>query len=212
MVEGGGVELHEFHVGDGRAGAVGHGDAVAGGDVGIAGVEVDLAGTAGRQHGDRRPKGVDLAGLAVEHIDAEAAVGLDAAPGDLGFGDQIDGDMVFVDGDVRVGLDGLHQGPFDLLAGLVLGVVDAALAVAAFPGQVVGLVLFAGEVDAPVDQVFDGRRAVFDHHADDLFVGKPGAGFHGVPDMLIERVVRRWRLRRCRPGRGWWRSWRSRVW
>ena len=50
--EGGGVELHEFHVGDGGPGPVGHGDAVAGGHVRVAGVQVDLAGAAAGQQGD----------------------------------------------------------------------------------------------------------------------------------------------------------------
>ena len=49
MIEAGGMELDELHVGDRRAGALGHGHAVAGGDVRIGGVEIDLAAAAGGQ-------------------------------------------------------------------------------------------------------------------------------------------------------------------
>ena len=67
-------ELHEFHVGDARPGPVGDGDAVAGGDVGVAGVEVDLAGPAGGEHGDRGAEGDDLVAGDVEDVGAEAAI------------------------------------------------------------------------------------------------------------------------------------------
>jgi hypothetical protein len=42
VIEAGGVELDELQVGHGGAGPVSHGDAVAGGDVRVAGVQVDL--------------------------------------------------------------------------------------------------------------------------------------------------------------------------
>ena len=51
VVQAGRVELDELHVRDAAAGAPRHRDAVAGGGVGIGGVEVDLAGAAGGQHG-----------------------------------------------------------------------------------------------------------------------------------------------------------------
>lgn len=41
--EAGGVELDEFHVGDGGAGAPCHGDAVSGGAIWVGGIEVDFA-------------------------------------------------------------------------------------------------------------------------------------------------------------------------
>ena len=54
VVEAGGVELEELHVGHLGAHPVGHGHPVAGGDVGVGGVEVDLARAAG---GDAPPPG-----------------------------------------------------------------------------------------------------------------------------------------------------------
>ena len=38
-----------------------------------------------------------------------------AAAGDLGLGDQVDGDVLLIHHDVRVGANGFDQGPFDLL-------------------------------------------------------------------------------------------------
>ena len=43
VVQAGGVKLDEFHVGDPATGAPAHGDAVARRDVGIGGVEINLA-------------------------------------------------------------------------------------------------------------------------------------------------------------------------
>ena len=54
VVQAGRVELHELHVGHAAAGAPGHGDAVAGGGVRVAGVEIDLAGAAGGEHHEAR--------------------------------------------------------------------------------------------------------------------------------------------------------------
>lgn len=59
MVEAGGVELDKFHVGDGHACAVGHGDAVTGSDVWVGGIEVDFSAAASGQDGDSSGKGFD---------------------------------------------------------------------------------------------------------------------------------------------------------
>ncbi len=74
VVEAGGVELHELHVGDPAAGAPGHGDAVAGGHVRVAGVEVDLAGTAGGEDHAAGDQGHDLSRAPVQHVGADTAV------------------------------------------------------------------------------------------------------------------------------------------
>ena len=75
VVEARRVELEELHVGDARADPIGHGDAVARRDVGVRGVEVDLAGAAGRQHDGARDDGHHLAGPLVEQVGAEHALG-----------------------------------------------------------------------------------------------------------------------------------------
>ena len=77
--EAGRVELHEFHVRERGAGAVRHRHAVARGDVGVARVEVDLAGAARREQRDRRRERVHLACRGFEDVGAERAVRLGAA-------------------------------------------------------------------------------------------------------------------------------------
>jgi hypothetical protein len=62
------VKLDKFHVCHATTGAPGHGDAIAGGTVGIAGVEVDLAGTAGGEDDLARTEQVDELTFAVQRI------------------------------------------------------------------------------------------------------------------------------------------------
>ena len=66
------MELDELHVRDLRAGAPGHGHAVAGRDAGIGRVEIDLAAAAGGEDDAVAAQGQDFAGGFIEHIDAEA--------------------------------------------------------------------------------------------------------------------------------------------
>jgi len=70
----GGVELDELHVGHPAAGAPGHGDTVSGRDVRVAGVEVDLAGSAGCQNCRTGHEGLYLSAVAIENIGPTAAV------------------------------------------------------------------------------------------------------------------------------------------
>ena len=75
MEETGRVELHEFHVGEGRSGAVRHGHSVTGSDVGVAGVEIDFPRPSGGEHGNRREKLLNPVASAVEDIRPKGAVG-----------------------------------------------------------------------------------------------------------------------------------------
>ena len=59
MVETGGMKLIELHIGDAATCSPGHRDTVAGGSVWIAGVEVDLACSAGREHNTGAGNGRD---------------------------------------------------------------------------------------------------------------------------------------------------------
>ena len=76
MIKTGGMKLDEFHVRDAATRPPSHGDAVAGGGIGIGCVEIYFARAARRQHGIIRPDGPDLAGGAIQHIGAIAAVAL----------------------------------------------------------------------------------------------------------------------------------------
>ncbi len=50
VIQAGRVELVEFHIGDAATGAPGHGDAIAGSAVRVAGVQIHLAGATGGQY------------------------------------------------------------------------------------------------------------------------------------------------------------------
>ena len=73
MVEGGGgVELHELHILHGGFGPVGHGNAVARGDIRIGSCGIHSADAACGQYGDARKDGVNLVCIGVEHVGTEA--------------------------------------------------------------------------------------------------------------------------------------------
>ena len=76
MVEAGGMELDEFQVAQLGAGPEGHGQAVAGGDVRIAGVAVDLAAAAGGQHHRVGQVGLPVQGPPVQDQAADHPVAL----------------------------------------------------------------------------------------------------------------------------------------
>src|SRR5439155_297096 len=86
-------------------------DAVAGRDVGVGGVEVDLARTARAEEGRPRREAVHPARLAVEDVGAPADGALAALE------KEVDGEVVLVDGDVRRGAHRLAEGADDLAPG-----------------------------------------------------------------------------------------------
>ncbi len=72
-VEHGGMELHEFHVAQLGAGAIGHRVAVAGGDRRVGRLAKELAGPAGRQHDGPGPdQGKPAAAIPDQHAPAPA--------------------------------------------------------------------------------------------------------------------------------------------
>lgn len=95
MVEASGMELDELHVGDGGTGAIGHGDSVAGRDVGVGGIEVDFAAASGGEEDDGGEEGGDGIGIAVEGVGTEATILAWAA--EFVTGDEVDREMIFED-------------------------------------------------------------------------------------------------------------------
>ena len=190
VVQAGRVELDEFHVSHAASGAPAHRDAVAGGSVRVGGVEINFTRAAGRQDGVVRGDGVDFIAQAVERVSAMAAV---VPVTDFVAGDQVDGDVVFQQGDIgvcpRLGGEGfLHRH-----AGGISGVDDAPVAVSAFLRQVVAGVGagIARERHALGDQPVERRSGVFDHMARGGRVAQSGSGGHGVLYVLGEGVFPR---------------------
>jgi hypothetical protein len=130
--EAGRVELVELHVPDLGARAVRHGHAVAGRDVRVGRVEVDLPCAAGREDRGPREHGAHRrTGPLVEHVRADA----DVRAAEAREHDQIDRHVVLDEADVRVSLHLRQQRALDLRARGVRGVHDAPRGVAAFPSE-----------------------------------------------------------------------------
>ena len=184
--QAGRVELHEFHVGNPAAGAPGHGDAVTRGTVRVARIQIDHVGAAGGEHHGFRRVRVHAAGVAIEQIGAEGLVG--------GFvDDQVHGDRVFEHPDLRVRTGQRGEGGFHGPSGGVGGVHHAAVAVAAFAGQVQrrvrGVVLVVREHNALFHQPTDAGRSALHGECHRLLVAQAGPRGEGVADVGGQRII-----------------------
>jgi hypothetical protein len=196
MIEAGGMELNELHIGHGGPRAIGHGDAVAGGDVGIGGVKIDFAAAAGGQEDKGGGEGLDPVCGFVKHISAQAAVARRTlyalAARQLLGGDKVDGEMVFEHLDVGMAGHGVEQSPLDFAAGDVLGVQDAAFGMTAFAAQIqfaAAVDIAFGKFHAEFDQFGDAGGALGDDGAHDLLMAEAGAGGEGVAHVHFDGVL-----------------------
>ena len=180
------MELDELHVRDLGAGAPGKGHAVAGRNVGVAGVEVDLTAAAGGEDCIRGADRVDLVRLLVEHIGAHAAVG--ALHADALRDDEVDHNRPLVRPDCGVLLQRADHRGLALLAGDVPRVEDAAHGVATLAAEVPGAVLLLVELHAAGDEVLDRRRCLGDNLADDRLVTEPRPRDLRVLDVIFKGI------------------------
>ena len=191
MVERRGVELDELHVFGDRLGAVAHGDAVARGDRGVGGRGVDVAAAARGDDGAFGQHGLDLVGVEVEHVGAEAGQSPRVARDELAqmvLRQQVDGEAALQHGDVGVRADRGDQRPFDLGAREVLVVEDAVFGVASFAVQLEASVGRLVETRAPGDQVADQLRCAPHDQLHGLLVAFAGAAYQRVADVFLESV------------------------
>ena len=193
VVEAGRVELHELHVGQARTRAVRHRHAVTRGDVGVGGVEVDLARTTSREQHDARLEELDLLRRDIEHVGSEDAVV--AGQARLACGQQVDRAMVLEQAHVGMRAGTFEQSAFDFAAGRVAVMQDPALRVAALAAEVERGARFAGAVEVELGAEFaqrvDHGGAALDHMPDHGFVAQAVAGHERVVDVAIERVITR---------------------
>ena len=191
VVERRGVELDEFHVLGDRLGTVAHGDAVAGGDIGVRGRGVDVAAAARGDDGEFREHGLDLVGVEVQDIGSEAGQSARMAGDEFAqvvLRQEVDGEMVFEDGDVRVAFYRLHERPLDLGSREVLVVEDAVLRMAAFAVELETPVGGLVEACAPGYEVGDQLRSPPDDEFHGFFVAFACAADQRVVDVFFERV------------------------
>ena len=189
MEQAGRMELVELHVRDPASGPPGHGDAVAGAAVGIRGVEVDLRGAPGGEHHEGGLEDVDAAGAPIEHVGPDAAGPRQA---DLLPDDQVHGDVLLEDRDVRRRENAAHQRRLHGRTRRVGGVQDASVAVPAFLGQMEALGAVGGglavEGDALIHQPLHGPGALPDHVAHRVLVAQARPGDERVRDVRLEVV------------------------
>ncbi len=155
-------------------------------------------------------KGVHLPGQGVEDVGPQAGlfgVGHHRAPAHQALaGDEIHPHVVFEHPDVGVGQDLLRQDALHFGPGHVLGVNHPPVGMAAFPAQIIAVVLAEVEMGPQVDQLPDARRTLADHQLDDVRVGQAFPGGEGVLECGIQTGHPAPGPRRCRPGPCWWRS------
>src|SRR5690606_6108021 len=183
MVKAGWVELVELQIAHPAAGAPGHGDAVSAGAVRVAGIQVDLGCTAGRQYHELGLEGFNFAGGAIQYIGAQAAP---AAQSQLAFSDQIDRPALLQQVDMGSVLGAGEEGIEKRRTGSVGRMDDAPMAVAAFTRQVIleaarfGIGLITGEGHALLNEPLDGFAAVLDGKADGVLAAESGASDKGI--------------------------------
>ena len=186
VVQAGRVELIELHVGDAAAGAPGHGNAVAGRDVGIAGVLVGLAGTTGGECDKAGAADFDLTAVLVQYIGAYDAVF--AAQALLVSRDELDRHPIFHEVDMRAFPHTIDQRRRNGATGGIVGMNDAAVRVAAFARQMQMLGIIQREAHALLDQPANGLGAIFNSELDAVFMAQAGSGDQRILDMTVGGV------------------------
>ena len=184
------MKLHHLHVTDFGPRAIGHGDAVAGRDVGIGRELVDLAQAARRQDDRERRERLDPTRLGIQHMQPIDAVvsRTHLAAAEFGVRQQIDGEMVFQHLDLRLAGDGPEQGGLDRPTGHVAGMQDAALRVAAFTPQVGSTIGAVLEFDAPRDQFSHARRSSLDDVPHHVPITKPITGRQRILHVTLKII------------------------
>ena len=193
VVQAGGVELEELHVGERGACPVRHRHPVSRRDVGIAGVQVDLARPSGGEESGARSEALHVSILDIEHVGAESAIRA-RQPRAAGR-QQIDGAVVFQQGDVRMRAGPGQKRALDLPSRGIPVVEDPANRVTALAPErelrrarrrVATLPI---ELDAQLSQGLDRGGAAFHDEADHLLAAEAGAGRQGVLGMGLERIL-----------------------
>jgi len=124
MVQARGMKLDKLHVCDSSARAISHGNAVAGGNIGVGGIEINFSATTCGQESDRSGESFNSASAIIENVNAEATVVGDVT--EFLAGDEIDGEMIFEDFDIGLCGNRGEQSTFDFAAGDIFGVEDSS--------------------------------------------------------------------------------------
>ena len=175
------MELHKLHVRDRRAGPPRHGHAVAGRDVGIRCVEINLSATAGREHDSIRANRFYFACFFIQNINAKATILRRETK--LGRSDQIDGHVVLKKIDPRLACQLLQQSVLDLL--------PATLRMTGFAAKIelaMSVDLALVELQPEIDQLADSRWPFRHNRPHHRFIAKSRARLERVAHMQLKRI------------------------
>jgi len=186
VIKAGRMELIEFHVADPTPCTPGHSDAITGGAVWIAGVKVNLTGSAGCQDDESGLEHFDMACGPIQYISSRNPVREAAQFVEV---DQIDGNTVVEHFDFRMIQCSRGEGLGYCFAGGVGDMKNAPERVAAFSSQVEFIFIMV-EVDTPVSQLGNGIARAGDGELDDLLITQACASHQGVLDMGSYAVCR----------------------
>ena len=146
--QGGGVELHEFHVAQDRAGLPGHGNPIAVCPSRVGGVGKQMAAAAGGQHHSSAAQPAQLA--MTQHLHTAAATR---------FLQQLQGNGPAPPGHIGAAFNALLQQLHERQAGLILGMQHPPAAMGCLQGGAEALPL-AVQVEAQAQQVGNAARCL----------------------------------------------------
>ena len=191
MIEGCRVELNELHVGHGTLGTVNHRLAITRSDDRVGGSLINGTTSAGTHHGYFAQIGIHLLGIRIQYI-CTITVDIRSAASNTGtqvvLSDNLHGEMIFLDIDIRTVAHSLHQTALDFCTRIIGMMKDAELAVTALTVEVELAVLLLIEVDAPLHELLNLLRCHGDNLLHCFIIADVITSNHRVLNVLVEVI------------------------
>jgi len=199
MIKTGGMKLYKLHVGNGGAGPVSHGNSIAGGNIRVTRIQVGLACTACCEKSNFCTKCFNPVGFPVQYIGAATAVflicGDKTAFHPCWIGDNIDGDMVLVQGYSFVVPDMVYKYCFQFQPCHVLCMYNALLRVSPLSSEIKfrwpvvhRVFLINIEFYPQVDKLPNSIRTVSYHHFNHVLIAQAISWCKRILNVQIKRV------------------------
>ena len=131
--------------------------------------------------------GVGVEGIGSIAFDAGSVLGHPLS--EVVLGDEVDGELVFLEFDIGMVGDSLQETALDFGTGVVFMVQDAEFAVPSFAVEVEASATVLVEVDAVLHKLLDTFGSFANGHLHHFAVADAVAGDEGVLDMFVETVV-----------------------
>lgn len=191
MIEGGGMELDEFHILHSALGTIHHRNTIARGDKRIGGSGVDGTNASRCHHGDTGQEGLHSSCLLIKHICTVAGYVGSATRHDsaqMMLGDYLYGKMMLEDINIGIGPHSLHETRLDFSPRIVSMVENTEFRVSALAMQIEGAVILLVEIYTPAYEFTNLFRGMGDYFGDGLTIAKPVTGYHGILYMLFKII------------------------